>query len=68
MAKSKYADYLGDGVYVDWDGYHIILKANDFDNPTDTIYLDNYVLSAFSKYQERLNKIIQNEINQQEKL
>ena len=30
--------HIGDGVYISFDGYHLILKAN---NPvTDTVYLD----------------------------
>jgi len=30
--------YLGDGVYAEYDGFHIILKANDLKTPTDTIF------------------------------
>jgi hypothetical protein len=50
----NYEVYLGDGVYADFDGYHIVLKANDNQNPTDTIYLDPAVLRALSNYIERL--------------
>ena len=32
--------HIGDGVYVEYDGYHVILKANSSDIPTDTIHLD----------------------------
>ena len=36
--------YLGDGVYVKYDGYHLILTANV--PTTDTIHLDVHVRSA----------------------
>ena len=39
--------YLGDGVYLEYDGLHYILKANSPTEPTDTIYLDHYTLAAF---------------------
>ena len=38
--EERKADYIGDGVYVDFDGYTIWLKANNYDNPTDTIALE----------------------------
>ena len=40
--------HIGDGVYVKYDGFHLILMANSPSNPTDTIYLDHYVRSALS--------------------
>ena len=48
------SDYLGDGVYVSFDGYSIILKANDFRNPTDTIVLEPSVLEALNRYVQRI--------------
>jgi len=33
-------EYLGDGVYVKYDGFHVWLLANDFYNPTDRVALD----------------------------
>lgn len=30
--------HIGDGVYVTWDGYHLVLTANV--PTTDTVYLD----------------------------
>lgn len=59
MEKSKFADYLGDGVYVDFDGYQIVLKVNDFDNPTDTIALEFSVMSALKQYEKRLIEILE---------
>lgn len=49
-------DYLGDGVYADFDGYGITLKANDHENPTDTIYLEPEVLAALNRYAERVTR------------
>ena len=53
---SKYEDYLGDGLYVDYDGYQICLAANDkvSGNPTDIVYLDPDVIAAFIRYLERM--------------
>lgn len=50
--------YAGDGVYMDFDGFHIILKANDFDRPTDTIYLEPSVLKAINQYHEDILKTL----------
>ncbi len=48
-------DYIGDGVYVEFDRYgRIILKANDFYTPTDTIYLEPEVLSALLRFAKRM--------------
>ena len=49
-------EYLGDGLYVEWDGYYVKLMANDQHNPTDTVYLEDNVLATFMKYIERLEK------------
>ena len=37
--------YLGDGVYVRFDGYGIMLMANHHETPTDKIYLEPAVLA-----------------------
>ena len=42
--------YIGDGVYVECDMFHVILKANDNINPTDTIYLEDSVAKELIKY------------------
>lgn len=42
--------YIGDGVYVECDGFHIVLKANDDLHPTDTIYLEDSVAKELIKY------------------
>ena len=50
--------YLGDGVYAEYDGYHIVLKANDPINPTDTIYLDSHVAQALIEFHVNITKLI----------
>ena len=46
-------DYLGDGLYAKFDGYQIELRANDFNNPTDTVYLEPAVLEALNRFTKR---------------
>ncbi len=52
---NKYEDYLGDGLYADFDGYQIILAANDKNSghPTDRVYLEPSVIAAFLRYINR---------------
>ena len=47
-------DYIGDGVYVEYDGSGIMLKANDHLDPTDTIYLEPEVLAALIRFAKRM--------------
>ena len=58
IEKGEYEDYLGDGLYVDFDGYQIILAANDRvrRSPTDTVALEPGVVQAFIDYVERLRE------------
>jgi len=35
--------YLGDSVYVDFDGYSLILMTDNSEGPTNTIYLEPVV-------------------------
>lgn len=61
-------DYLGDGVYAQFDGYAIWLKANDIKNPSDQICLDPSVVSAlirFNSYCEEIVKNVHQEIDEQ---
>ena len=50
-------EYLGDGVYVEFDGYGFVLKANDNRNPTDTIYLEPAVLAALNSFVAKQTEI-----------
>jgi hypothetical protein len=47
-------DYLGDGVYASWDGYHVILDLRGQDSTT-RIALDNHVRAALMNYISRLH-------------
>lgn len=46
--------YLGDGAYVDFDGYALILTAEDGIRATDTIVLEPEAYLALLKYVEDL--------------
>ena len=52
-SKVKY-DYLGDGLYVQFDGYQLALKANHHEYPTDTVYMEPQVWGNLVKFVERL--------------
>ena len=43
-------EYLGDGVYVKFDGYGYELMADDHEDPSNTIYLETKVLRALIEY------------------
>jgi hypothetical protein len=62
--EERFTQYLGDGVYVSWDGYHIVIRANSHIDP-NPIYFDGEVLQIFLKYVEELknkiNKQVENE-------
>jgi len=47
-------DYIGDGVYVIWDGFGIELRANSHDCPTDTIYLEPEVIEKLNAFIKRM--------------
>lgn len=49
--RDKHA-YLGDGVYAEWDGYHITLRTGDHrDSHCDNkVYLDNSVINSFWEF------------------
>ena len=46
-------DYIGDGVYVAFDGYGIELRANSHENPTDKIYLEPAVYAGLTRFAQR---------------
>lgn len=46
--------YLGDGLYVEWNGERIILSAENGISATDTIYLDGDTWAALVDYIDRL--------------
>jgi hypothetical protein len=50
-------DYLGDGVYIKFDGFAVVLMANHHETPTDTIVLEPSVLEALGHYRDRIVKL-----------
>jgi hypothetical protein len=48
--------YLGDSVYADFDGYHVVLTTGNGFGPSNTIYLEPAVLAALLKYAESVLK------------
>ena len=53
MSK-KHQQYLGDAVYADWDGYHIIITTSDGVYDTNRILLDPQVMKQLINYHEKL--------------
>lgn len=50
--------YIGDGVYADFDGYHIVLTTEGGGNMSNRIYLDPQVLQGLDAYRERVLKAL----------
>jgi hypothetical protein len=48
--------YLADSVYVDYDGYYLVLTTDNGEGPTNTIYLEPAVWSELRHYVERLTQ------------
>ena len=48
--------YIGDGVYIEWDGYAYWLRANDHRDGhcTDKICLEPDVIQALNRFVERM--------------
>lgn len=46
--------YLGDGVYAQYDGFHIVLTTEDGISVGNQIYLDPRVLAALDEYRKQL--------------
>ena len=42
--------YLGDAVYVTFDGYHVVLTTEDGIRTTNSIYLEPEVLANFTEW------------------
>ena len=47
--------YLGDGVYAQFDGYHILLAANHHENVV--IALEPKVMRALAAYAKRISEL-----------
>ena len=46
IMKINEKKYLGDGVYIEHNGYHWVLTTENGIEVTNTIYLDSYVAQA----------------------
>ncbi len=55
--KVRHPEYLGDGVYAVFDGYHIWLRLSAHDNTEGQIALEPGVYAALVRYHERLSKL-----------
>lgn len=49
-------EYLGDGVYIRDDGYHLVLMTGNHIHPDNIIYLDDQVVDALLDYIKRRNE------------
>ena len=54
--ESTEKQYIGDGVYVDFDGLHIVLTTENGIATTNTVYLCPETLSELEAYIDRLRK------------
>lgn len=60
MNNSPYesADYLGDGMYIEWDGFAYWIRANDHRDThcTDKICLEPKVIDALNRFVTRMEQ------------
>jgi len=49
---SKYKRYLGDGLYADYDGYHVKLYTQE----NQMVFLEPYVMLALLDYNKNLRE------------
>jgi hypothetical protein len=47
-------EYLGDGLYANYDGHGIWLYANHHEHPTDKVYLEPSVYATLKRFMERV--------------
>ena len=57
MAK----EYIGDGVYIDTNGFHIVLTTEDGLSVTNRIFLEPQYISGILNYCERMGVIVKSE-------
>ena len=58
-------DYLGDGVYVKYDGFGIWVMANHHEYPTDKVYFEPAVIGAFIRFLNKFRLIEKEDLNEQ---
>jgi hypothetical protein len=47
---SRFRQYLGDGLFADFDGFQIVLTAEDGARATNTVYLEPSVYEALKRW------------------
>jgi hypothetical protein len=57
--------YLGDGAYVEFDGYYILLTTEDGISTTNTVALDPDVWLAFKRWGKELDEYIREALRRQ---
>lgn len=50
--------YLGDGLYVSYDGYQIRLYASDGERVLGEVFLDEATIGNFQRYLKNLDKVM----------
>lgn len=45
--------YLGDGVYADFDGFHVVLTVDNGVETTNTVYLEDTVINGLLRFLEK---------------
>ena len=51
--SNKHKQYLGDAVYADWDGMHVILTTSDGVYESNRILLNDQVMAQLNDYFKR---------------
>ena len=53
---SDFKQYIGDGVYADFNGFHVVLTTENGISVTNEIYLEDVVMAALLDWHERLQE------------
>lgn len=48
--RSTFRGYLGDGLYADFDGFNVVLSAENGEYSHDTVYLEPCVFGSFKRW------------------
>lgn len=60
----SHKEYLGDGAYVEFDGFGVILTTSDGVRTTNEIFLEPEVLGNFEEWMQRLRKFLEQVIRE----
>ena len=63
--QGTHKKYLGDSVYAEFDGYHIILTTDNGYGASNTIALEPSLIKALNKYQQYLIDYFKNKEDEQ---